>query len=256
MVDNLLPPFDFDKNPETSTFAAVDNVENTIREWESRLHDTNKGTSRWMNQSTVTSLLNAIRHDANFMTVAFLSIANPKLTHTQLMSAYRDPEQGARLFKQIFSGTNQTDPQTLLNIDSDLAALALQDDRTKNGRVFALRAAIAWLTNNDDALREYANMAAYLDSAAAQLPQEDPRVPASTDTLTVVMGTLVAMRAQSKIDDEYARQFKKHLDELKVPNLPEPSQSLGSVVNRMPQMPSVPTYRVPQANTPLMGIRI
>ncbi|PWG66733.1 hypothetical protein [Bifidobacterium callitrichidarum] len=256
MTDNLLPPFDFDKNPETSTFAAVDNIENTIREWESRLHDTNRGASRWMNQSTVNSLLNAIRNDESFMTVAFLSIANPKLTHTQLMSAYHDPAQGVRLFKQIFGGGNQTDPQVMLNIDSDLAALSMQDDRTKNGRVFALRAAVAWLSNNDDALREYANMAAYLDSAAASLPQTDPRVPASTDTLTVVMGTLVAMRAQSKLDDEYARQFKKHLDELKVPDLPEPSQTLGGIVNRMPQMPSVPTYRTPQMDAPLMGVRI
>ena len=236
-----------DTTPSTSTFR-VDDTENTIREWEARLHDSSRGQARWMNQATVTSLLHAIRNDQGLMTVAFLSLADTTLTHAQLMDAYQTPEQGARLFKQIFGGIKRIDTQILANIDSDLAALAMQENRNKNGRVFALRAYIAWLSENNDALREYSNMAIYLDQEGASLPQPDPRIPANTDTLTVLMGAIVSMQAQSRLDDAYLEQWKQYLDHLDVTPIPE----LGGNLPRM----KAPTLTMPRVHAPLIGVRI
>lgn len=242
--------------PETSTYAGTDASEAAIREWESRLHDTNRGGSRFMNTSTVSTLLDAIRNDDNFMNVAYLSLSDPTLTHDQLVTAYRNPQQGALIFKTISSGNHGIDRQTLLNIDSDLAALCMQDDRTKNGRVFALRAAVAYLSGNNDALREYANMAAYLDQDGARLRQDDPRVPASTDTLTIIMGTYVAMRAQSMIDDADVAKYKEQVnadinereERMSILNIPNPTEST-------PRM-SVPSYSAPRLAPTTLGIRI
>lgn len=171
----------------TTTFSVVEGKgERALREWEDRLANSNV-TSRYLNATTVSTLLDAINHDDDFVMAAIVSLARPHVTHLDLMAAYR---RGSGVI-EAFMRPDRTDPNRLAGISNDLRTLADQSDPSRNGRVWALLAFACWASGDRSMMRQCSRRAAQLTAVGAYDPAA--RIPHSTDVLTVLMSMVIVM---------------------------------------------------------------
>lgn len=149
---------------ETTTFSAVADRQRPIREWHRQLNDPTDGDARYMNESTMKTLcdaLDAANPDADRFTLTLMyTLRHPHMSVAEM--ARFDPLLAIRIdptYARTMLDHNGIDPHLLRRIDSDLQALATYTPSAPNA--FAIRTYIAYLLD-DERLPQFA---AYADGA-------------------------------------------------------------------------------------------
>lgn len=238
-------------NTNTTTFSVVTSRgEQSILEWEDRLSNTNV-IGRFLNRTTVETLINAINHDDDFIRTAVVSMGAPGKSHAELMRVYNTSDAAA--YGRAVMAPDRSKPQRLDGIRNDLRTLAEQGDRDANGRIWSLLAYAAWAAGDQRQMRDALDHAIRLtaiDPANRYTPEGIPR---SGDPLTVIMGSLLVMarhdaettRIVNDAKSEWAGLSAKWDRELA--SLP-PSRADRFTDTIVPSygMPRPQTYTVPQ----------
>ena len=167
---------DMEPTTEATTFQAVTDRQQPIREWHRQLNDPTNGTARYMNESTVRALRAAFSADnpeaAAFTLLAMYTLRHPHMGVEEMVQF--DPNRavmGDPTYVRTMLDRDGVDPQLLKRVDSDLQALATYAPSQSNA--FAVRTYIAYLLG-DERLPQFA---AYSDG---------------TTTVNTIMGFLAA----------------------------------------------------------------